>query len=78
MTATVALIDYGSGNLRSAAKALTHAAEASGTGHEVTVTADAEGAWPLRSALSFPASARLPCMRRLSGIPGMMDALRMR
>ena len=40
MTAAVALIDYGSGNLRSAEKALTRAAAESGAGHEIVVTAD--------------------------------------
>jgi len=38
--AQVALIDYGSGNLHSAARALREAAALSGTGHEITVTSD--------------------------------------
>jgi len=36
----VALIDYGSGNLRSAEKALARAASERGTGHSIVVTAD--------------------------------------
>jgi glutamine amidotransferase len=38
---TTALIDYGSGNLRSAEKALRKAAEAL-SGHEIVTTSDAE------------------------------------
>ena len=40
MTGIVALIDYGSGNLRSAEKALARAADELGTGHSIAVTAD--------------------------------------
>ena len=40
MTRFVALIDYGSGNLRSAEKALARAANESASGHEIVVTAD--------------------------------------
>jgi len=39
--AQVALIDYGSGNLHSAARALREAALLSGSGHEIAVTDDA-------------------------------------
>jgi glutamine amidotransferase len=39
---TVAVIDYGSGNLHSAAKALERAARESGAGETVTVTSDPE------------------------------------
>ena len=39
---TVAIIDYGSGNLRSAAKALERAADAAGLDVEIVVTASAE------------------------------------
>ncbi len=42
MSGRVALIDYGSGNLRSAEKALARAARESGSGHEILVTADPE------------------------------------
>src|SRR5689334_16628258 len=40
MAGTVALIDYGSGNLRSAEKAFMRAAENAGTHHEVVITSD--------------------------------------
>ena len=38
VSSIVALIDYGSGNLRSAEKALARAARESATGHEIVVT----------------------------------------
>ncbi|MBL8595049.1 MAG: imidazole glycerol phosphate synthase subunit HisH, partial [Devosia sp.] len=39
---TVTIIDYGSGNLRSAAKAFERAAREAGTGDEIVVTDDVE------------------------------------
>ena len=75
MTVSVALIDYGSGNLRSAAKALTRAAESSGTGHEVEVTADPERAGAAERIVLPGVGAFADCMRGLSSIPGMLDAL---
>src|SRR4051794_19229303 len=39
---TVAIVDYGSGNLRSAAKAFERAAAEAGTSAAITVTADAD------------------------------------
>lgn len=75
MTATVALIDYGSGNLRSAAKALTRAADSSGTRHEIIVTAD-PGCVAAAERIVLPGvGAFADCMRGLSAIPGMLDAL---
>ena len=41
MAETVAIIDYGAGNLRSAAKAVARAATDAGLNHQVIVTADA-------------------------------------
>ena len=41
MASTVALIDYGSGNLRSAEKALARVAAENSTGQDIVVTADA-------------------------------------
>lgn len=75
MTATVALIDYGSGNLRSAAKALTRAAEISVTGQEVVVTADPERVADAERIVLPGVGAFADCMRGLSSIPGMLSAL---
>jgi glutamine amidotransferase len=52
-----ALIDYGSGNLASAAKALARAANS--TGHEIVTTADPEIV-RMPSASCCPAWAPLP------------------
>lgn len=75
MPAPVALIDYGSGNLRSAAKALARAAESSGSGHEITVTANPALVAEAERIVLPGVGAFADCMRGLSAIPGMLDAL---
>src|SRR6266700_7889348 len=75
MTALVALIDYGSGNLRSAEKALAHAASDSGTGHEVVVTADPARVSGAERIVLPGVWAFADCMRGLSAIPSMIEAL---
>src|SRR5438874_5733378 len=75
MPATVALIDYGSGNLRSAAKALMRAAETSGTRHEVVITADPNRVAEAERIVLPGVGAFADCMRGLSAIPGMIEAL---
>jgi len=75
MPATVALIDYGSGNLRSAAKALMRAAETSGTRHEVVITADPNRVAEAERIVLPGVGAFADCMRGLSAIPGMLSAL---
>src|SRR4029077_19384205 len=72
---TVALIDYGSGNLRSAEKALAHAAGDSGTGHEIVVTADPDAVAGAERIVLPGVGAFADCMRGLSAIPGMIGAL---
>lgn len=69
----VAIIDYGSGNLRSAAKAFESAARE--TGHEVAVTSS-------HSDLSSASHIVLPgvgafadCMKGLAAVPGMIEAM---
>ena len=42
MTSTVAIVDYGSGNLRSAEKALERVASEQATGQRIIVTSDAD------------------------------------
>ena len=72
---TVALIDYGSGNLRSAEKALARVAAEAGTGHDVVVTADPAQV-ELAERIVLPGvGAFADCMRGVSSIPGMVDAL---
>jgi glutamine amidotransferase len=73
--ATVALIDYGSGNLRSAEKALARAARERATGHEIIITPDPAALARAERIVLPGVGAFADCMRGLSAIPGMVDAL---
>jgi glutamine amidotransferase len=75
MRPVVALIDYGSGNLRSAEKALARVASERGTGQEVVVTADADVARTAERIVLPGVGAFADCMRGLSALPGMVAAL---
>ena len=68
------LIDYGSGNLASAAKALARAA--ADTGHEVVVTADPEIVRSAERIILPGVGAFADCMQGLSSVPGMVETLR--
>ena len=70
----VALIDYGSGNLASAAKALARAA--ADTRHDVIVTADPDVVRGAERIVLPGVGAFADCMRGLNAIPGMVPALR--
>src|ERR1700748_2661929 len=72
----VALIDYGSGNLASAAKALARAAN--GTGLEIVTTADPEIVRDAERIVLPGVGAFADCMRGLSAVPGMVEVLRER
>ncbi|HEY4941055.1 MAG TPA: imidazole glycerol phosphate synthase subunit HisH [Rhizomicrobium sp.] len=75
MRPIVALIDYGSGNLRSAEKALARAAAELGTGQDVVVTADA-GVVAKADRIVLPGvGAFADCMRGLAAVPGMVETL---
>ncbi len=69
-----ALIDYGSGNLASAAKALARAAGS--TGLEIITTADPEIVRDAERIVLPGVGAFADCMRGLSAVPGMVDVLR--
>ena len=72
---TVAIVDYGSGNLRSAAKAFERAARESGTNDRVLVTSSpAEVAAADRIVLPGVGAFRA-CRDALVAIPGMVDAM---
>jgi glutamine amidotransferase len=74
MTA-VALIDYGSGNLRSAEKALARTARERGTGHEIEVTSDPVVVARAERIVLPGVGAFADCVSGLSAVPGMVDAL---
>ena len=71
----VALIDYGSGNLRSAEKALARATEERGTGHTIVVTADPSVAAKADRIVLPGVGAFADCMGGLKALPGMVEAL---
>ena len=72
---TVAIVDYGSGNLRSAAKAFERAAREAGTDERVLVTSSpAEVAAADRIVLPG-VGAFADCRAVLYGVPGMVDTL---
>jgi glutamine amidotransferase len=75
MASTVALIDYGSGNLRSAEKALARVAAENATGQEIVVTADADAVARAERIVLPGVGAFGDCMSGLRALPGMIDAL---
>jgi len=72
---TVALIDYGSGNLRSAEKALARVAAEHATGHEIVVTDKPEIARAAERIVLPGVGAFADCMNGLTSVRGMVDAL---
>lgn len=68
-----ALIDYGSGNLASAAKALAHAAAGK---HEIVTTADPQVVKNAERVVLPGVGAFADCMKGLTAVPGMIEALR--
>jgi glutamine amidotransferase len=72
---SVAIIDYGSGNLRSAAKAFERAVRDSGRAETVTVTSDAEVVARADRIVLPGVGAFADCRRGLFAVPGMVEAL---
>src|SRR5215468_319613 len=70
---TVALIDYGSGNLASAAKALARAADGK---FDIVTTADPQAVKDAERVVLPGVGAFADCMRGLSAVPGMVPMLR--
>lgn len=70
---TVAVIDYGAGNLKSVAKALTHAASAAG--ENIVVTADAQIIASADRIVLPGVGAFAECKRGLEALPGAIAAL---
>ena len=67
------LIDYGSGNIASAAKALARAA--GDTNHEISVTADPDRVRQADRIVLPGVGAFADCMRGLNAVPGLVEAL---
>ncbi|MDB5741563.1 MAG: Imidazole glycerol phosphate synthase subunit HisH [Alphaproteobacteria bacterium] len=68
-----ALIDYGSGNLASAAKALARAANGKS---DIVTTADPQVVLDAERIVLPGVGAFADCMRGLNAVPGMVEALR--
>ena len=72
---STAIIDYGSGNLRSAAKAFERAAREAGIATEVVVTREAEAVRRAERVVLPGVGAFAECRRGLAAVPGMEEAL---
>ena len=72
---TVAIIDYGSGNLHSAAKAFERAARALEPPEKILVTSDPEKVWRSDRVVLPGVGAFADCKRGLDGVDGMVQAL---
>jgi glutamine amidotransferase len=72
----VAIVDYGSGNLRSAAKAFERAAGEHGVAADVRVTSDPETLAAADRIVLPGVGAFGDCRRGVAAVPGLEDALR--
>ncbi len=75
MTASVAIVDYGAGNLRSAAKAFERAVRTLGASIDVAVTSDPELVRRADRIVLPGVGAFADCMAGLSALKGMREAL---
>ncbi len=72
---SVAIVDYGSGNLHSAAKAFERAARESGHDQPIVVTSKPDDVARADRVVLPGVGAFADCRRGLDAIPGMIDAL---
>jgi glutamine amidotransferase len=72
----VAIIDYGSGNLRSAAKAFERAARDGGVAARIDVTSDPAAVAGADRVVLPGVGAFADCRAGLDAVPGMVEALR--
>lgn len=75
MSQSVAIIDYGSGNLHSAAKAFERAAAESGIASTIHVTSDTSVVRAADRIVLPGVGAFADCRRGLDAVPGMVEAL---
>ncbi|MCM2505981.1 imidazole glycerol phosphate synthase subunit HisH [Aureimonas altamirensis] len=73
---TVAIIDYGSGNLRSAAKAFERAASDNGIDARIVLTDEPERVRDADRIVLPGVGAYADCRAGLDAVPGMVEALR--
>jgi glutamine amidotransferase len=72
---SVAIVDYGSGNLHSAAKAFERAARDAAPEQKIAVTSDPDAVRRADRVVLPGVGAFADCRRGLDAIPGMIDAL---
>src|SRR5262249_18267408 len=72
---TVAIIDYGSGNLHSAAKAFERATRASENPEKIAVTRDPDAVFRADRIVLPGVGAFADCRRGLDALDGMVEAL---
>jgi len=72
----VAVIDYGSGNLRSATKAFERAASEAGISAEIDLTAEADRVATADRIVLPGVGAYADCSAGLHAVPGMVEAIR--
>jgi glutamine amidotransferase len=75
---TVAIVDYGSGNLHSAAKAIERAAHDTGHAQPIVVTSAPEEVLRAERVVLPGVGAFADCRQGLDAIPGMVEALEQR
>ncbi len=72
---TVAIIDYGSGNLHSAAKAFERAAAEAGAGQTILVTSDPEAVRKAEAVVLPGVGAYADCLAGLIAVEGMKETI---
>jgi glutamine amidotransferase len=72
---TIAIIDYGSGNLRSAAKAFERAAAENGIAEPILVTSEPDAVAGAERVVLPGVGAFADCRRGLAAVPGLEAAL---
>ena len=72
---SVAIVDYGSGNLHSAAKAFERASRESGCNEPIVVTGDPDAVRRASRVVLPGVGAFADCRRGLDAVPGMVQAL---
>jgi glutamine amidotransferase len=75
---SVVIVDYGSGNLHSAAKAFERAAREAGLSDAIAVSSDPAAVAKADRIVLPGVGAFADCRRGLDGVPGMVDALNRR